>query len=83
MLCYTHPCLQEEMRQRLKSEIDLTRIGECLLLNNNNNRLITCDRNVTRNHETDGESMQTFDCSIIRGGPSQSELECFRMSSND
>ncbi len=30
------------MRQRLNSEIDLTRIGECLL--SNNNRLITCDR---------------------------------------
>ncbi len=38
----THRCLQEEMRQQLKSEIDLTRIGESLL--SNNNRLITCDR---------------------------------------
>jgi hypothetical protein len=78
----THRCLQEEMRQRLKSEIDLTRIGECIL--SNNNRLITCDRNVRRNHETDGEAMQTFDCSIIPGGLSQSELsnafECFRMN---
>jgi hypothetical protein len=48
----THRCLQEEMRQRLKSEIDrheiLTRIGECLL---SNNRLITCDRNVTRKRD--------------------------------
>ena len=43
LLCYTHPCLQEEMRQRFKSEIGLTRIGECLL-SKNNNRLITCDR---------------------------------------
>ncbi len=43
-ICFvTHRCLQEEMRQRLKSEIDLTRIGECLL-SKNNNRLITCDR---------------------------------------
>ena len=39
----THRCLQEEMRQRFKSEIGLTRIGECLL-SKNNNRLITCDR---------------------------------------
>ena len=48
----THRCLQEEMRQRLKREIDrheiLTRIGECLL---SNNRLITCDRNVTRKRD--------------------------------
>jgi hypothetical protein len=48
----THRCLQEEMRQRLKSEIDrheiLTRIGECLL---SNKRLITCDRNVTRKRD--------------------------------
>jgi hypothetical protein len=70
LLCYIHRCLQEEMRQRLKSEIDLTRKGECLL--SKNKRLM----------ETDGESMQSFDFSIVRGGLSQSELECFRMPSN-
>ena len=49
--CVTHRCLQEEMKQTIsgneRQEI-LTRIGECLL---SNNRLITCDRNVTRKRD--------------------------------
>jgi hypothetical protein len=50
--CVTHRCLQEEMKQTIsgtdeRQEI-LTRIGECLL---SKNRLITCDRNVTRKRD--------------------------------
>jgi hypothetical protein len=48
----THRCLQEEMRQTERAEIDrhkiLARIGECLLAEN---RLITCDRTVTRKRD--------------------------------
>ena len=49
--CVTHRCLQEEMKQtksdKERQEI-LTRIGECMV---SNNRLITCDRNVTRKRD--------------------------------
>ena len=45
----THQCLREEMRQTERGKKDghkiLARIGECLMAKN---RLITCDRSVTR-----------------------------------
>jgi hypothetical protein len=51
-LMVTHRCLQEEMRLTERAEIDrhkiLARIGECLLAKN---RLITCDRTVTRKRD--------------------------------